>query len=60
VFLAVCLAAVPAWGAAGATTAALAGTAAGALTSLVLLPAAVGARLVAGSAATVAAVLVLG
>jgi O-antigen/teichoic acid export membrane protein len=60
VFLAVCLAAVPTWGAAGATTAALAGTAAGALTSLVLLPAAVGARLVAGSAATVAAVLVLG
>jgi O-antigen/teichoic acid export membrane protein len=60
VFVAVCLAAVFGWGATGATAAALAGTAAGALTSLILLPGAAGARLVAGSAATVTAVLVLG
>jgi O-antigen/teichoic acid export membrane protein len=60
VFVAVCLATVPGWGAAGATTAALAGTAASALASLLLLPGAVGARLVLCTAAAVAAVLAVG
>ncbi len=60
VFVAVCLATVPGWGAAGATTAALAGTAASALASRLLLPGAVGARLTLCSAAAVAAVLAVG
>jgi O-antigen/teichoic acid export membrane protein len=60
VFVAVCLATVPGWGAAGATTAALAGTAASAVASLLLLPGAVGARLTLCSAAAIAAVLAVG
>jgi O-antigen/teichoic acid export membrane protein len=59
-FVAVCLTLVPGWGAAGATTAALAGTAVTALVSLLLLPRAVGARLALCTAAAVAAVMVLG
>jgi O-antigen/teichoic acid export membrane protein len=59
-FVAACLALVPGAGAAGATTAALVGTAVTALVSLLLLPRAVGARLALGTAAAVAAVLVLG
>lgn len=59
VFLVVALAAVPAWGASGGTSAALAGTAAAAVLSLWRLPGAAGGRLVVGTAAGVAAVLVL-
>lgn len=58
-FLAVALAAVPAWGAAGATSAMLAGVAATALVGLRLLPGAAGRQLAAGSLGTSLAVLAL-
>jgi len=59
-FLAVSLAAVPTWGAAGATAAALAGTAAGTLSAARLLPGAVGLRVGAASVAGALAVLAVG
>lgn len=56
-FVVVARAAVPVWGAAGATTAALAGTSAGALLAARLLPGAIGAPVGVTSAAGAAAVL---
>jgi len=58
-FLAVSLAAVPAWGATGATTAALAGTAAATALGARLLPGALGRRLGVASALGATAVLVV-
>lgn len=58
-FLAVALAAVPPWGAAGAVSAAVLATAAGAIVSMHLLPRAVGGRLAAASFGGAVAVLAL-
>lgn len=58
-FVAVALAAVPAWGAAGATAAALAGTAAAAVLAGLRLPGAYGTRLPAATAVGAGAVLAL-
>ena len=59
-FVAVGIAAVPAWGAAGGTLAALAGIAAGAVVSVRLLPGASSGRLDRGSLLGAAAVLAVG
>jgi O-antigen/teichoic acid export membrane protein len=59
-FLAVAMAAVPSWGAVGATAAALAGAAAAAAASVRLLPGAVGAPLAAASFGGAALVVLLG
>lgn len=58
-FLATAALLVPSWGATGATTAALAGVAVGGLTSIRLLPGAIGPRLAAGSFGGAAAVVLL-
>ncbi len=60
VFVGVALAGVPVWGAAGATAAALAGTAASAVVGSWMLPGAVGVRLAVGSLAGAALVATMG
>lgn len=60
VFAGVALAGVPVWGAAGASSAALAGAGASAVVGLWMLPGAVGARLAAGSFAGAALVATMG